>query len=194
MKINSVFIRLMIGGGLMVLLFFLITFKSIAVLGFKDGDYYLIKERASVDFSIKNKVVPKGIILNEDWKVEEVIIGDFTNNGIVDVGIYLWKKGSFGDALPFWLKENDDSYKQHLFVYEKTSKGYKSVWNSSNLPYINTKTFLADVNNDGENELIVLEQPYNKPYKTVAVWKWDEWGFKNFWRSEPSNFYDLKLQ
>jgi len=116
-----------------------------------------------------------------DWDAEEILIGDFNNNGTVDLGVYLWKVGNYGEAKPFWVDENDTSYKQHLFLYEWEGNGFKALWHSSNLPFNNVQTELKDVNNDFENELVVIERPYEwghgKKGQSKAIWKWDEWGF-----------------
>lgn len=188
-------ISILIGGGLLVLLFFLATYKQIAYLSFENGQYKIETRWEIPKRTIKEKQIPSNIPLDEHFKVDEILHGDFTNNGNEDLAIYLWKRGNYGYSVPFWVQENDQSYKQHLFVYEqKDPLYYRSVWNSSNLPYINQKTILADIDKDGLNEIAVIEQPYNAPYKNIAVWQWDDWGFKNIWRSESGNFSDLKLK
>lgn len=131
------------------------------------------------------------------WHAVEILVGDFNNNGVKDLGIYLWKTGNYGPSMPFWVKENDDSFKQHLFLYTWGDDALKSLWHSSNLPYENVKTILADVSKDGKNELVVLERPYGLEADyglTVAVWRWDEWGFTNIWRSDEGKFHDIKIR
>lgn len=188
-------ISLIVGGGLIVLLFFLLSVKTLAIISYENGQYK-VRTNKYLDLSFEIKS-PKlnfsrdDFQIREEWDIEEVIEGDFDNDGDVDVAIYLWKVGNYGEALPFWEDSNDDSYKQHLFLYEKDGS---AIWHSSNLPYHNIKTYLNDINNDNENELIVLEKPYGKGLNTVAVWKWDDWGFENIWRSEVGNFSDLKLK
>ena len=188
-------ISIILGGGLIVLLFLLTTYKQIAYLSFENGQYQIETRWEIPNRTIKEKTIPASIPLDKHFKVDEILHGDFTNNGNEDLAIYLWKRGNFGYSLPFWLEENDQSYKQHLFVYEQKDRlNYRAVWNSSNLPYINQKTILDDIDGDGLNEIAVIEQPYNASYKNIAVWQWDDWGFKNIWRSESGNFADLKLQ
>jgi len=220
--------NVLLGGGLTVALLFWLNLKTIAVLGFRDEEFELeIENHVELDFfadpqkrvyysdfngDTKNErlLLEHGVVsvyINEEkifkteqeWDVEDVIIGDFNNDGNPDLGLYLWKTGSFGTSKPFWIKENDDSYKQHLFLYDWDEKQQKiaPLWHSSNLPYINAKTILEDIDRDGKNELIVLEKPYDclpgQYSKNVAVWRWDEWGFKNIWRSEDGKFDDLEV-
>ena len=100
-----------------------------------------------------------------------------------ELAFYLWKRGNYGDSLPFWEEENDESYRQHLFLY-KWDDGVKPLWHSSNLPYINVETKLKDVDEDGENELVVKERSYDGFKEYNAIWKWDNWGFTNLSRSD----------
>ncbi|MFC1599560.1 hypothetical protein ACFL3T_00855 [Patescibacteria group bacterium] len=194
MKIKTI-ICFVLGGGLIVLLFFLTTYKQIAYISFDEGGYNIEVKWEIPKYKIKDKEIPQYIPLDEHFKVDEILHGDFTNNGNEDLAIYLWKRGNYGYDLPFWIQENDNSYKQHLFVYEQIDRlNYRSVWNSSNLPYINKKTILTDLDNDGLNEIVVIEQPYDSALRNIAVWQWDDWGFKNIWRSRSGNFADLKLQ
>ncbi|MBU1445960.1 VCBS repeat-containing protein, partial [Patescibacteria group bacterium] len=132
------------------------------------------------------------------FDVTEFLIGDFDNDGFDDLVLYLWKNGNYGDSLPFWEKENDDSYKFHLFLYSFEDGKMKSKWNSSNLPYINTQTQLVDIDNDGKNEMIVLERPYKwgkgQTGQAVAIWEWNEWGFWLEWRSDVGRYDEFSLE
>jgi len=52
------------------------------------------------------------------------------------------------------------------------------VWQSSNLDRPNYRAALIDLNDDGENELVVTEGSYTDPArKEVTLWKWNGWGF-----------------
>ncbi len=117
-----------------------------------------------------------------DWNVKEILYGDFTNDGKNEFAITLWKKGNYGKAKPFWVEENDDSYRMHLFLYEIKEGKPKAKWHSSNLPTQNLLTRLVDINIDGRNELLVLEKEYNSPQINLSVWRWTGWGFELYYR------------
>lgn len=133
-----------------------------------------------------------------EWWIDNFILADSNNDEIMDINLSLWKAGNFGSSKPFWIKENDMSIKNHFFVLDFINKAIKQVWGSSNLTEPNCDFQIADIDNDGENELIVIEGNYLQKPKCdgnyVAVWKWNGWGFSNEWRSDKGNFSNLNIE
>ncbi len=114
----------------------------------------------------------------EDWWIEDFFIGDATNNGKPELNLSVWKEGSFGPYKPFWVKEEDTSVKNHLFIFQFEKNEFKPVWQSSNLDCPIRHAALIDLNGDGENELVVKEGSYTDPKKyEITLWKWNGWGF-----------------
>lgn len=133
-----------------------------------------------------------------EWWVDNFVLVDSNNDGIADINLSLWKAGNFGSSKPFWVKENDMSVKNHFFVLDFSGGSIKQVWGSSNLAEPNCEFKIADVDNDGKNDLVVIEGDYSQKSKCtghyVAVWKWNDWGFSNEWRSEKGNFTNLEIE
>lgn len=133
-----------------------------------------------------------------NWWVDDFALADSNNDGIVDINLSLWRSGSFGKSKPFWIKENDMTVKNHFFVLNFSDGAIKQVWGSSSLAEPNCEFKIADVDNDGKIDLVVVEGDYSqKPKCTgnyIAVWKWNGWGFSNEWRSEKGNFVNLKIK
>jgi poly-gamma-glutamate synthesis protein (capsule biosynthesis protein) len=133
-----------------------------------------------------------------DWWIDDFIIADSNNDGILNINLSLWKAGNFGSSKPFWVEENDMSVKNHFFVYNFIDDKMEQVWGSSNLSNPNCEFQIEDIDNDGKNDLIVIEGDYSENQKCsgnyVAVWKWNGWGFSNEWRSEKGNFSNLKIE
>jgi len=126
-----------------------------------------------------------------DWWVDDFILADSDNDGQTEINLSLWKSGNFGPFKPFWIKENDASVKNHLFVYKWKGGEAKAEWQSSNLPEPNCQIAVRDINGDGQNELVVVEGDYQDwpdcRGQYAAVWKWDGWGFENDWRGAKND-------
>ncbi|HOL90627.1 MAG TPA: CapA family protein [Candidatus Pacearchaeota archaeon] len=133
----------------------------------------------------------------DNWWIDDFNFNDSNNDGIVDINLSLWKPGNFGKSKPFWVEENDMSIKNHFFILNLIGNSIKEVWGSSNLSNPNCEFKFADIDNDKENELIVVEGDYLEEKcngNFVAVWKWNGWGFSNEWRSEKGNFSNLEIE
>jgi len=132
------------------------------------------------------------------WWVNDFLLADSTNDGEVNINISLWKAGDFGESTPFWVKANDMSVKNHLFVYRLDDNELKIIWGSSNLEAPNCQLDFTDIDYDQKIELITMEGSYgyepNCVGEYVAIWRWNEWGFENVWRSSKGKFDDLNLE
>jgi hypothetical protein len=132
-----------------------------------------------------------------DWWIDNFFLADSNNDGIFDINLSLWKAGNFGSSKPFWVEENDMSIKNHFFIFDFIDDAMKQIWGSSNLDEPNCEFQIADIDNDGKNDLIVVEGDYSQKPKCngnyVAVWKWNDWGFSNEWRSEKEIFSNLEI-
>ena len=133
-----------------------------------------------------------------NWWIDNFVLADSNNDEIVDINLSLWKAGNFGTSKPFWVKENDMSVKNHFFVLDFMGGLIKQVWGSSNLAEPNCEFKIVDIDDDGRNDLVVIEGDYSQKPKCegndVAIWKWNGWGFSNEWRSERGNFSNLEIE
>lgn len=134
----------------------------------------------------------------KDWWIDNFVLADSTNDGVIDINLSVWKSGSYGDFKPFWIKEEDLSVKNHFFIFNLRDKKIKPVWQSSNLVDQNQELTIAGVDDDNGNELVVIEKDYlvkgERKDNYIAVWKWNGWGFTNEWRSEKGNFCNLEIE
>ncbi|MFA6550379.1 MAG: CapA family protein [Candidatus Gracilibacteria bacterium] len=175
-----------------------------------------------VEFSKKNIVPPldMGNYLS-DVVVDSEMIVDSNGDGKDELNMSIWRKGDFGPSKPFWVKENDQSIKNHFFVFgleenfgpssvAPLKDSIRPIWQSSNLSRPNCEFTFADLDGDKKQELIVTEGEYGEEALVtadaassyaapvcigdhIAIWRWDEWGFKNLWRSEEGSFKNLKV-
>jgi hypothetical protein len=119
------------------------------------------------------------------WTIQSCLTADANNDGAEELLLVLWKKGSFGPSKPMWQEGKDDEYSNHLFLYRPVAGKLKSVWCSSALIHPIIKLEVTDINNDGKNELKVVEGPkagtaYNLRRhfsQRSTSWVWEGWGF-----------------
>lgn len=132
----------------------------------------------------------------DDWWIDDYRLADIDGKEGKEIVFLAWKSGSFGTSKPFWVEKDDMSVRNHLFVYAVDEGKVRSVWGSSNLPRPNTAFEVEDVDMDGKNELVVIEEDYADTGKDggyVAVWKWNGWGFANEWRSDWGKYSSLDV-
>jgi poly-gamma-glutamate synthesis protein (capsule biosynthesis protein) len=132
-----------------------------------------------------------------EWWVDNTFaIADSNADGIMDLNMSVWKQGDFGPYKPFWIKKNNQAIQNHFFIFTPTTHTLKPVWQSSNLDNPNCEFIFTDLDQDSKDELIVIEGAYEENYQCVgkyfAVWKWNDWGFYNQWRSVAGNYKNLR--
>ncbi|MEZ7820688.1 MAG: hypothetical protein QMB51_00090 [Patescibacteria group bacterium] len=149
---------------------------------YKDIFFDLDNDKIKEEIKIKNHIAfvlkNKKIIWESDnnYIVDDFIVGDLNNDGNIKVAFSVWKHGNYGDDLPFWIKENDNFFGNHLFVYQLIDNNLKMTWGSSTLdrPIIN---FKIKNKNKNDTKLIILEGDYNTNKKYLSIWHWNEWLF-----------------
>lgn len=132
-------------------------------------------------------------------KVVMAQFADVTNSANSTINYSLWKSKKYGRDKPFWKKDSaQQTPRNHFFIYKYNADKVIPVWGSSDLDAPNCKFAIADVNNDGKNELITLEGDYaNYPEcsgKYLGIWVWNGWGFTNLWRSPKGDFKDFRIE
>jgi hypothetical protein len=108
---------------------------------------------------------------DESYDVKEVFCEDIDLDGKKEIVLSLWKHGNFGEAHPFWIKENDNSYKMHLFLYEFKNDKLTPLWHSSNLVKQNLKLIPV------KSGFIAIEKIYDNLSFSVSFPIWNGFGF-----------------
>jgi poly-gamma-glutamate synthesis protein (capsule biosynthesis protein) len=147
--------------------------------GDKKGEKYVL-DRGQLKIYQSDKLLWQS---PEKWWIEDFALVDSNGDEKNELNLSVWKEGNFGPMMPFWVKNNDQSIKNHLFIFDFDGIKMRSIWQSSNLEAPNCSIKFEDVDKDGKLELIVVEGDYSTGAKCApkfnAVWKWNGWGFSN---------------
>lgn len=103
----------------------------------------------------------------KEEKVEDFIVCDIDKDGDNELLVLCDKKGKFGKHMPFWVKENDDSISQHIFIYECDNGIISPKWMSSDIGLT-----VSDWWYDGAS--LVLKDECN----VSSYWTWKTWGLE----------------
>ena len=105
----------------------------------------------------------------DSWLVQEMSVADIDGDDKKELVLLVWKRGSFGAKHPFWVRDEDDSWSQHIFVLRpvEVAGEFDRVWMSSAL---GNEVAAAEINSD--SELVLTDREGNK-----TCWYWDSWGF-----------------
>lgn len=119
-----------------------------------------------------------------EWNVQNIESFDVDDDGSDELVMLVWKRGSYGDHMPFWEDKNDTDLKQHIYIYtyDDIENRIKPIWMSSDIAYEIDHIEAAPL-----NSLRVVKMDGQ-----TDIWKWDEWGLK-YWCDEAAlNGFVLK--
>ncbi len=130
----------------------------------------------------------------DSWWVDNFAVADVNGDGDPELAMSAWRAGSFGESKPFWA-EDDAEVRNHFFVFSLKDGRVGSLWQSSALERPNCEFVFADIDGDGRQELVVNEGDYGPGAacrgRSLAVWRWSDWGFANAWRGPDGSFSGL---
>ncbi len=107
----------------------------------------------------------------EEVRVQKALSCDVDNDSTDELVLLCWKKGRYGEHRPFWVEEDEDTWSQHLFVYEYNDGRISPKWMSSHLG-----KDAADIASNGK-EAPDIRLWFRAPDDEMSCWKWDSWGF-----------------
>jgi poly-gamma-glutamate synthesis protein (capsule biosynthesis protein) len=114
-----------------------------------------------------------------EWRVVDLALGDPNDDGRGELVLALWKPDAEG--VP----------RSHPFIIGYREGAYRILWGGSAVADPIREVELGDVDGDGVQELIVLEERGHG--LAVTVWRWHGWGFSLVWRSPPGRYESLVL-
>ncbi|MCU0488613.1 MAG: CapA family protein [Anaerolineales bacterium] len=115
-----------------------------------------------------------------EWQALDLALGDPNDDGRYELMISLRKPDTQGIS------------RSHPFIVGYRSGQFKLLWGGSALSTPISQVELGDLDQDGDQELIVLEE-LNDGKIAVSVWRWHGWGYTLFWRSPLGLYTNLRL-
>lgn len=116
-----------------------------------------------------------------EWRVVDLALGDPNNDGRTELLMAIYKP----------LPEGGES--SHPFIIGYRGGRYRILWGGSAVSDPILEVELGDVNGDGVQELVALEDHGASDQRTISVWRWHGWGFSLLWRSPTGPYRDLVL-
>lgn len=114
-----------------------------------------------------------------EWQVADLALGDPNDDGRGEILLALWKQDAGGEM------------RSHPFIVGYQAGAYRVLWGGSAVADPILEVELGDVDGDGVQEMIVLEE--RDSVRTVSIWRWHGWGFSLMWCSLPGRYSDLRL-
>ena len=108
----------------------------------------------------------EAVMSDASWLVQDVLACDVDYDGTTELVAVVWRRGLYGDELPFWVERNDTGFSQHVFVLRYDGK-LVPEWMSSE-----DGVDIAQVSADETGALRIVE-----PSGDESTWVWDSWGF-----------------
>lgn len=133
------------------------------------GEYHISLTEKKVEVAHDGCVIWTS---GENVKVQDVLSCDIDNDLEDELVLLCWKRGRYGRARPFWVKEDEESWSQHLFVYEYNQGKIHAKWMSS---YLGTEVAGLAAGPAQEPFSALL---FTDTEGKVSCWRWDSWGFR----------------
>ena len=99
-------------------------------------------------------------------RVQDFLTLDIDRDAETELVLLVWRRGNYGPSKPFWVKRNDTSWSQHIFIYNRQGDTFVPQWMSSQL-----RPKVARWAVQGTDTLFILT-----PEATETLWQWGQWG------------------
>ncbi|NIO69830.1 MAG: hypothetical protein GTN71_12575 [Anaerolineae bacterium] len=139
-----------------------------------------------------------------EWRVVDLALGDPNDDGRSELVLAIWKPDAAGvprdstePSSRDFVELSRDAQAEglvevsHPFIIGYREGAYRILWGGSAVADPIREVELGDVDGDGVQELIALEERGDDC--AVTVWRWHGWGFSLMWRSPPGRYRDLAL-
>lgn len=113
------------------------------------------------------------------WRVVDVALGDPNDDGRNEL------------VLALWQRDGEGYERSQPFIIGHRGGQYQVIWGGRPVTAPILELALGDVDGDGRQELVVLEQANDAA--RLSVLRWQGWHFSLHWQSPPGLYADLRL-
>lgn len=103
---------------------------------------------------------------DREIRVQDVLWGDIDHDGAKELMLLCWKRGRYGDSRPFWVKEDEKSWSQHIYLYDWTDGEIRPIWMASDIGMDAVSWSF-----DESSRLVITDRN-----GTQSAWDWLSWG------------------
>lgn len=126
--------------------------------------YTFVQEGRSITVFCEDETVWE---LPSDVLAQDYFVEDIDRDGRRDLVILCWKRGRYGKQRPTWVKSDEISWSQHIFVYNIRNDGITPKWMASDIGvHAASMEYFDDV-------LSITDTDGN-----LTRWMWVSWGFE----------------
>lgn len=115
------------------------------------------------------------------WRVVDFALGDPNDDGRYEV------------MLANWLRDEDGYERSQPYIVGHRGGAYTLLWGGRPVVDPIQELAVGDVDGDGSDELVVIEEMADGSSQAVSVWRWAGWTFSLVWRSQYGWYRDLIL-
>lgn len=105
---------------------------------------------------------------SDDWLVSVGLVGDIDHEGTPELVLLVWAPGSYGPSQPFWVDDETNDYREHVYLLRYEQGRLVPVWMSSAL-----EVEATDATLDAEGRLHLRARDGSE-----TCWAWQSWGLK----------------
>lgn len=133
---------------------------------FEEGKVQVYNRGATICYEGRN-------VWHSPWNynVQQCLVSDIDRDGSEELLLLVWKRGSYGSHMPFWVERNDNELAQHIFIYKwEPERDYKlrAIWMSSAIGDSIDSMFSG---NNGEIYITDIDG-------SIKAWYWEGFGLK----------------